>query len=678
MPIRRNIGGYITANPTAPTQQAATGVWGLVQQLQASAASIWPFVRDPDFDYVSLLLPGNGTNGAQNNTFLDSSTNNFTITRNGDTTQGAFSPYGDLWSNYFDGSGDFLSIPNNAAFQFGSGDFTIEAWIYLTAYSKLYGGIAYSSAIFSCAEETSRGPIWSIGGTASSYTSFGIDRYPVTGIGASYNFQLNTWYYVTQCRQGNNWYTFVNGILLNTTSNSEATPNSTGTAKVGRGYTSVYNYDFPGYISNLRVVKGTALYTSNFTPPTAPLTAVSGTSLLTCQSSLFRDASTNNFTITANGNTSTSNFVPFIPTAYDPAVNGGSGYFDGSGDGLSVAGASFAAAGNFTLETWFYPTSFASNSLGLAIGNESSGRQVFYTNTSGTILRDQYGVGSTAFSATVALNQWQHIAFVRSGTTLTCYLNGVASGTQTVSGTFGNANGFRIDPTNAYLSNTRYVNGTAVYTANFTPPTAPVTAITNTSLLLNFTNAGIVDASAKNDLVTVGNAQISTAQSKFGGSSMYFDGSGDYLIIPDSAEFDFGTGNFTIEAWVYHTISSGTSQAYFTHATGGFGFSRNNAGALVASQASVADITSGGSIPLNAWTHIAVCRTGTSLSIFINGTAASTVTNNTNFNGTTAPQVGAAGGSLLMNGYINDLRITKGVARYTANFTPPTAPFPLG
>jgi hypothetical protein len=60
-------------------------------------------------------LPGNGTNGAQNNTFLDSSTNNFTITRNGNATQGTFSPYGNLWSNYFDGSGIALNLTNSTA-----------------------------------------------------------------------------------------------------------------------------------------------------------------------------------------------------------------------------------------------------------------------------------------------------------------------------------------------------------------------------------------------------------------------------------------------------------------------------------------------------------------------------------------------------------------------------------
>ena len=87
-------------------------------------------VNDPYFMYNSLLLPGNGTNLAQNNTFLDGSTNNFTITRAGNTTQGTFSPYGANWSNYFDGTGDYLTTPNNSALNVGSSTFTLECWFY--------------------------------------------------------------------------------------------------------------------------------------------------------------------------------------------------------------------------------------------------------------------------------------------------------------------------------------------------------------------------------------------------------------------------------------------------------------------------------------------------------------------------------------------------------------------
>ena len=96
-----------------------------------------PVPTDPNFKQVSLLLHGDGTNGAQNNTFLDSSTNNFTVTRNGNTTQGTNTPFSQAagaWSNYFGGS-SYFTLPSNAAFALDGGNFTFEFWIYLNAYT---------------------------------------------------------------------------------------------------------------------------------------------------------------------------------------------------------------------------------------------------------------------------------------------------------------------------------------------------------------------------------------------------------------------------------------------------------------------------------------------------------------------------------------------------------------
>ena len=90
-------------------------------------------INDPYSQYVTLLLNANNTGGTQNNTFLDSSSNNFSITRNGNTTQGSFSPYGSNWSNYFNGTTDYLYAGQNDAFSFGTGNFTVEFFVYTSS-----------------------------------------------------------------------------------------------------------------------------------------------------------------------------------------------------------------------------------------------------------------------------------------------------------------------------------------------------------------------------------------------------------------------------------------------------------------------------------------------------------------------------------------------------------------
>jgi hypothetical protein len=222
------------------------------------------------------------------------------------------------------------------------------------------------------------------------------------------------------------------------------------------------------------------------------------------------------------------------------------------------------------------------------------------------------------------------------------------------------------------------VNGTAFYTSNFTPPTAPLTAITNTSLLLNFTNAGIYDATSKNDLETVGNAQISTTQSKWGGSSISFDGTGDWLLIPDQPPQRIGTGNFTVEMWVYRNSSGTYGLAGKGTGTTGWLVSLNSSNQVVFTYGS-STITSTGTVSATTWTHIAVVREGTSTNqtkIYINGTNDGTGTVSTDFNQINSMYIGAdrTGGSAA-NAYVQDVRITN-YARYTSNFTPPTAAFP--
>jgi hypothetical protein len=209
----------------------------------------------------------------------------------------------------------------------------------------------------------------------------------------------------------------------------------------------------------------------------------------------------------------------------------------------------------------------------------------------------------------------------------------------------------------------------------------------NVSLLLHGdgTNGSttIVDSSPNpKTVIALGNAQISTAQSKFGGSSLAFDGSGDYLSVATSADLGFGTGDFTIETWFWRA-DSGQQHIY----NGRRGTTVNTSLLYLNSSTQLtyyADgavrISSSSVPPANDWCHIAVCRGSGSTRLFLDGVqVGSTYSDSIDY---AAPLVSlylgcndSAGGSFV-SGYIDDLRVTKGVARYTSNFTPPIAPFP--
>lgn len=646
--------------------------------------------QDSYFKQVSLLLHGDGTNGSQNNTFLDSSTNNLTITRVSTATQGTNVPFSQdagYWSNFFDGTNDRLTITDNANLRPGTSNFTIEAWIY-----RSVSGVAHT--IFAKGASTPTG-------FAFLVTSTNVLRFTDTSsnIDSTGTISANAWTHVAAVREGtgsNQFKLYINGVNDGTGTVS-TDYNQTDQARIGenRGATD----DFSGYISNFRLVIGTAVYTANFTPSTIPLTAITNTQLLTCQSSRFLDNSANNFTVTPVNNAAVQPFSPFAPTSgYSTSTKGGSVRLNGTSDYLTVANSSSIQLGanDFTIEFWAYFFSFSTSpqvintgtnnttNLSYAIVASSGGALSYFLSSSGSA----WNISSGVSIGTARTNSWNHVALVRNGTTVTPYLNGVAGTTTTTSATLF---AFTSTPTvgclatpanftSGYLYNLRIVNGTAVYTANFTPPTAPLTAITNTQLLLNGTNAGIFDNAMKNNLITVGNAQVSTSVTKFGTGSMSFDGTGDWLTTIDTPNLQFGTGNFTIEGWVYLNavgsvrgfVSKGTS-------TTGWSLGVNALNQVVFSETSTS-FASTGTLLISTWYHVTVVREGTGTNqtkIYINGTNDGTGTVATDFNQTNILYVGAdrVGGSAL-NGYIDDLRITKGVARYTANFTPPSEAYP--
>jgi hypothetical protein len=474
---------------------------------------------------------------------------------------------------------------------------------------------------------------------------------------------------------------------------------------------------FGGYMSNLRLVKGTAVYTSNFTPPTTQLTAITNTSLLTCQSNTIIDNSTNNFTITVYGNSKAVTFSPFTNTytslPYSAEVLSGSAYFDGTGDYLTIPYSQSIVQWwdtDYTIEMWVFntanrqtggigiPTQIAygvptSDVAYWSFGTNGTGRLYFYYFNGGTVVNAVSPEG-----VTVPLNTWAHLAMVYNNSTgnLNGYINGKLAFSVAKQGTPQGASGFTLNigisqgvSYNGYISNLRIVRGTAVYTSDFVPTSSPLAAITNTQLLCNFTNGGILDSSTINDLETVGNTQISTAVKKYGASSIYFDGNGDYLQLLYKKEFSF-ENDFTIELWCY-LISRVTSFPCILNnysssgVNGGFAIFAGHGSAdttkfNIAFNGTFPAISSTTSIAYETWQHIALVRSGSTLTLYIDGVANGTSTQTATVSGTLdSLWIGTAGdtlGSSTIYGYISDLRITKGVARYTENFTPPTSPLP--
>ena len=381
-----------------------------VRDLLSAAATQGDAPADPYFYNVPLLLNGDGTNGAQNNTFLDSSTNNFTITRNGNTTQGSFSPYGSLWSNYQPNAiNQYLSFATSSGSNFEfTGDFTIEGWVNNTTVStdtSFYvssNGATYFALNIDMVNNVYN--IYTNGVTPTSITS---------------GIVVGQWTHVAMVRSGSTITLYTNGVAKGTLSNGGTLGYASPLLNRNGGGNPVETT--PRYVSNMRIVKGTAVYTTAFTPPTTPLTAISGTSLLTCQSNRFIDNSSNAYALTVTGSLSVQRFSPFNPTApYSTSVIGGSGYFDGSGDYLNFTDSSnqLDIGGiNASFQAWIYPLSTSNYQILFKYGgtvdwNTSTGIEYGLSLQSGVLSFYYNSSGSPALisGGNIVANQWTNVA----------------------------------------------------------------------------------------------------------------------------------------------------------------------------------------------------------------------------------------------------------------------------
>ena len=632
-----------------------------------------------------------------------------TITNNGGATASSSTPFG-TGSVYFNSSS--LQIASTADLCPGTSDFTFECWLRPTDWSpttqwmSVYHNGTYNG-LFIGKDDSDNFVV-----RASSNTTF---------ITQSTLPPVNQWTHIAVTRQGSTLKLFYDGVLKNSVSNSHNFP----TAATAIAQTTGNGEGINGRISNLRFIKGTAVYTSNFTVPTEKLTDVTNTKLLCCQTSgPVTAAAVTPSVITTNNNPQPSTQSPFV--AFD---GGGSLYLDGSSvvkitsDSAAASIFNIGSSTAFTVEAWVYLTSFGSYNNIMSGWDGSCNYQgiLFHVLNSGQIFFGGPGSGATTHtsnaSSPVTLNNWHHIAVTRNnGSSGKFYIDGVSAGTFSNSGAMnnhgcgvfiganmdGNADGSggSYRPT-GYISNLRYVVGHETYTTSFTPPTDPLTttsqgvptgackflacqdetSIDTNSISVPMTaDYGTPVASGKNPFgaVSPGGAETS--------GSLLLDGTNDYIIVPDNADLDLGNSDFTIEAFIKPTGSQGSGfnnlftkgwelQAYYK-SDGALRLYSSTSGSsydIMSDQG-----LSAGSISLNTWQHVAICRSGTTWKIFVDGVQGYSATHSgtigANTSGFAIGDFSPNAGQYEFQGYISNFRVIKGTALYTSNFTAPTSP----
>lgn len=209
-------------------------------------------------------------------------------------------------------------------------------------------------------------------------------------------------------------------------------------------------------------------------------------------------------------------------------------------------------------------------------------------------------------------------------------------------------------------------------------------SFSSVTALLHF-NTDLADSSSLASAWTAsGSSAVSATQAKFGAKSLFVNGG---YIYPGAASsnFAFGTGDFTVEMWLYPTSGSGAQVFWDTRpdALGNYTSFQLNAGGYIQAfiNSTATYITDTAFASTNAWNHVAICRTGGSIKAYVNGVWGNvSLANSTNFQdpgSSSYIRIGTGiNGFNKFPGYIDEVRITKGVARYTANFTAPSAPFP--
>lgn len=469
-----------------------------------------------------------------------------------------------------------------------------------------------------------------------------------------------------------------------------------------------------------RVAAVSAVGTGTFTAASSAVTPVAGDPLFNRVSlllhmdgsgSTFEDASLNSKVITAFGDVTQS--------ASQSRFGGKSCLFDGSGDYLGIAdsvGGFAFGTGDFVYEWWFRSSATNAYSAMVTRPYNDAGGIIFALNgASGNgrpeIYWREFVNAQFMQSDTGGFNDnnWHHFAFVRSGTTCSMYIDGIRRATRSDVSTsvptstlvIGNDIQYGGREFSGNIDELRITKGSdrGYVGATITVPSAafPEASLgtdpffNRVALLLHMDGTGstFVDSSALlRPVAANGNATQSAAQSKWGGKSGLFDGTGDYLT---AGNIPLGTADFVIEGWFYlpSLPSGGTFTTLFAHrpdtsSVGGACLVMNGSSLLYfiagTSGWQVSGTSTGLSVSANNWMHIALVRSGNQCRAYLNGTGgnAVSVSGEIATSGSFSIMAGAADGGQAVTGYCDDFRVTVGSARrYTgATITVPAAAFP--
>lgn len=683
-----------------------------------------PVAGDANIADVVLLCHGDGQNAGTS--ILDSSTRNRTMTAvSGVQTSTSQKVFGSA-SILLNGTTSYASTPASTDFDFASADLTVEAWVYLLGDSPADTGGLRNAAVVSTDTRTTGWALQVNGSASATGTGFALET-RLAGVAATVSTDplgvpQGVWTHLAATKQGTTVRLFLNGELVKTGTIAQQVNSGANALLVGANTAnSTYFRPFNGYIEELRVTKGVARYTASFALAVKAFPGVTpGRTVLLLHGEAMVDSSSIPKTLTPVGSAAVSS----AQKKYD----GGSLFFNGSSQYITISPLADMHLGSneYIIEGWIYPTAVGTVGRHMVSMSEANTGGFAYLSLfiTGTTQVLQVTLQAATFGAavfarttqTIPLNTWTHVALIRTNVNVVLYINGVAAGGSSnwvdyplakllFAGIGAVPNGYT-DATSGrfqgYMDELRITRGAHRYLQSFTPPAAqggdsladdPHFASVVLLTHFNGPNASqsIVDSSAYNRAFIIGGTvptavRISTADRKFGGSSLAMDNQtfGAWsLSWAQSSDFDLNTGDFTIEMWAKEKSGVGSLQSLICRRLGGsatgWAFTTNSLRAKI--NGTWSDGAMLWPVPTqDVWHHYALVRSGSTLTAFVDGKVVATRGEVSTIDDLAGIRVYIGQGDNASEnkfyGYIDDLRWTKGVARYRGSFPLPTKPYP--